>query len=86
MSDLSNLECSDETRQSGPEGNITSECPIEHERNSVENHSRSNDIGEWPETLSEADKEYWISQGAQGVKKCQNKESNFKKSARRYEL
>lgn len=68
MSDLSNLECSDETRQSGPEGNITSECPIEHERNSVENHSRSNDIGEWPETLSEADKECWISQGAQGVK------------------
>lgn len=63
----------------------TSEYPVEKERCSLENHNRSVDIGKWPETLNQAEKEYWISQGAEGVKKYQNKESNFHKSARRYE-
>lgn len=56
------------------------------ERSSADMSAHSNDLGKWPEILSETDKEFWISQGAEGIKKCQNKESSFKSSARRDEL
>ena len=55
---------------------------VEEDETSTTIFTFSNDLGMWPKSLSETDREYWIQTGSND---CQHSNSNFTQSKRLYE-